>query len=121
MTVFEMIEAQQKGMEGTAPWMVGEQLKQIYADDPDCAALVEKDLENKSMSIQAAEKKIKAYADAHRKGNCAVVPPNVAEDIIREFYGLPGRADAAPPLTLVKPEQKEPTKAADVLDLSAFF
>ena len=120
MTVFEMIEAQQMGMEGTAPWMVGEQLKQICADDPDCAALVEKDLENKSMSIQAAEKKIKAYADSHRKGNCAVVPPNVAEDIIREFYGLPGRNPSRPELKVLKPEAKR-DEAPDILDLSAFF
>ena len=29
MTVFEKIEAQQKGLEDTAIWMVGEQLKDI--------------------------------------------------------------------------------------------
>ena len=34
MTVFEKIEAQQKGKEGTPAWMVGEQLKEICAGDP---------------------------------------------------------------------------------------
>ena len=37
MTVFEMIDAQQKGKENTAPWMVGEQLKDICRADPGCA------------------------------------------------------------------------------------
>lgn len=89
MTVFEKIEAQQKGKENTAPWMVGEQLKDICRSDPECAALVDQDLDNPSMSLVEAEKKIKAWADKNKKGGCAVVPPNVAEKIIREFYGLP--------------------------------
>ena len=50
---------------------------------------MEKDLDVKEMSLEACEKKIRAWADAHRKGNCAVVPPNVAEGIIRKFYGIP--------------------------------
>lgn len=89
MTVFEKIEAQQKGRENTAPWMVGEQLKDICRSDPKCAELVAQDLDNASMSIVEAEKKIKAWADKHKKNGCAVVPPNVADKIIREFYGLP--------------------------------
>lgn len=96
MTVFEKIEAQQKGKENSAVWMVGEQLKDICRSDPHCAELVEQDLENASMSIVEAEKKIKAWADKQkRSGNCVCVPPNVAEKIIREFYGLP-EATAAP-------------------------
>lgn len=98
MSVFEKIEAQQKGKEGTAPWMVGEQLKDICRREPLAAELVEKDLDIKEMSLVEAEKKIKAYADSHKKGSCAVVPPNVAEKIIRKFYGIPAAAkDAAAP------------------------
>lgn len=90
MTVFEKIEAQQRGKENTPAWMVGEQLKDICRSDPHCAEIVEQDLENASMSIAAAEKKIKAYADKQKRtGNCVCVPPNVAEKIIREFYCLP--------------------------------
>lgn len=89
MNVFEMIEDQQKGKEMTAAWMVGEQLKDICRREPACAQIIAEDLANQDMSIDKCEMKIKAYADKHRKGNCAVVPPNVAEDIIREFYGLP--------------------------------
>ena len=91
MTVFEKIEAQQKGSEGTAAWMVGEQLKEICLAESGAAELVSKDLDVKEMGLAACEKKIAAWAGAHKKGNCAVVPPNVAEDIIRKFYGLPER------------------------------
>ena len=89
MNVFEKIELQQKGQENTAPWMVGEQLKDICRRENAAAELVEKDLDIKEMSLEACEKKIRAWADAHKKGNCAVVPPNVAEGIIRKFYGIP--------------------------------
>ena len=88
MTVFEKIEAQQKGKENTAPWMVGEQLKDICRREPFAAELVDKDLDVKEMSLAECEKKIKAWADSHKKGGCAVVPPNVAEEIIRKFYGI---------------------------------
>ena len=100
MTVFEKIEAQQKGKENTPAWMVGQQLKDICRNDPRCAEMVEQDLENASMSISEAAKKIKAYADKQKRtGNCVCVPPNVAEKIIREFYGLP-EAGAAPESTV---------------------
>ena len=89
MNVFEKIELQQKGKENTAPWMVGEQLKDICRRESAASELVEKDLDIKEMSLEACEKKIRAWADAHKKGNCAVVPPNVAEGIIRKFYGIP--------------------------------
>ena len=106
MTVFEKIEAQQKGKENTPAWMVGEQLKDICRSDPHCAEIVEQDLENASMSIVEAEKKIKAYADKQKRtGNCVCVPPNVAEKIIREFYCLPAAESrpepAAPQLRLL--------------------
>ncbi|MEI3305912.1 MAG: hypothetical protein V8R40_07740, partial [Dysosmobacter sp.] len=46
------------------------------------------DLENASMSITEAEKKIKAFADGHKTGSFACVTPGEADDILREFYGL---------------------------------
>lgn len=109
MTVFEKIEAQQKGRENTAPWMVGEQLKDICRSDPKCAELVDQDLDNASMSIVEAEKKIKAWADKHKKNGCAVVPPNVADKIIREFYGLPAAGE------------KKESPVGLTLDLAAFI
>lgn len=109
MSVFELIEAQQKGIENTAPWMVGEQLKDICRADPFCAELVEKDLQVSGMGLKDCEKKIKQYADSHKKGSFACVPPNVAEDIIRKFYGLPDR------------NQKQEPPANDVIDLEDFM
>ncbi len=89
MNVFEMIEAQQKGKENTAVWMVGEQLKDICRADPACESIIAEDLQNPDMSLEKCEKKIKAWADKQKRtGNCVCVPPNVAEGIIREFYGL---------------------------------
>jgi len=41
------------------------------------------------MSLAHAEKKIKAWADKQKRtGGGVGVPPNVAEGILREFYGL---------------------------------
>ena len=125
MTVFEKIEAQQKGRENTDVWMVGEQLKDICRNDPSCATIVAEDLENKAMSIEAAAKKIKEYADEQKrkqKGNCVCVPPNVAEGIIREFYGLPTAGNSA---ANGETPMLEPVQASDIaggfLDLDSFL
>ena len=97
MDVIAKIEAQQKGRENTGVWMVGEQLKDICRQDPSCADIVAADLENPDMSLEKAERQIKARADELRKGmknaSCVCVPPNVAEDILRKFYGLPAAGE----------------------------
>lgn len=99
MTVFEMIEAQQKGLEDTTVFMVGEQLKDICRADPSCAEIVAADLQQDAMSIANCEKKIKAFADnIHRKTKKDVgVSQVAAEKIIREFYGLPEAGEKAAP------------------------
>lgn len=107
MTTFEKITAQQ-GEENTPVWMVGEQLKDIIRDYPGWQEIVAQDLENQAMSLAECEKKIKAYADKHRKGNFACVVPSVAEKIIRDFYGL---TDAA----------KGRGAKREVIDLASFF
>ena len=109
MTVFEKIEALQAGKENTAPWMVGEQLKDICWRQPQYESIVLEDLENPDMSLEMCEKQIKAWADQHKKGHsCVCVPPNVAEEIIRKFYGL-GEAQT---------EQKtEKPQSGGILDL----
>lgn len=84
------LEEQQAKVAARSPqWMVGEQLKDICLREPRSAELIAQDLENASMSITEAEKKIKAYADGHKTGNFACVTPIEAERILREFYGLP--------------------------------
>ena len=85
-----MLEAQQAKVKPHSPqWMVGEQLKDLLRAEPHLAELVEQDLEGKEMSLAECEKKIKAHADRHKTGNFACVTPLEAEEIIREFYGLP--------------------------------
>ena len=86
----EMLREQQsKVKERSAPWMVAEQLMDICRQEPASAELIAQDLENASMSIVEAEKKIKAFADKHKTGNFSCVTPVEAENILREFYGLP--------------------------------
>ena len=94
MNVFEKIEQLQKGKENTPAWMVGEQLKDICRREPRCEQIVLEDLANPDMSLEKCEKQIKAWADKQRSdgAKCVCVPPNVAEGIIREFYGL-GKAE----------------------------
>lgn len=90
-----LIEEQQKGKENTAVYMVGEQLKDIIRDNVQAAELVIQDLENPDMSIEKCERKIKKYADEQKKkenNSCVCVPPNVAEEIIRKFYGISEQA-----------------------------
>lgn len=118
MTVYEMIEAQQKGHEGTTVFTVGEHLKQICRADPACADIVAEDLQQKDMDITKCEKQIKALADKiHRekKSNRVGVDYFAAEDVIRKFYGLPERVNA---------EQVVPTREAveeAILDLDALM
>ena len=69
-----LLEAQQAKVKPRSPqWMVGEQLKDICRMEPRSAELIAQDLENEAMSITAAEKKIKAFADGHKTGNFACV------------------------------------------------
>lgn len=113
MTCLEKITAAQKGLEGTDAFMVGEQLKEICRD-PACADLVAKDLDVKGMGLPDCAAKIKAYADKHRvKGsNCVCVPPDVAEGIIREFYGLSARGQEV---------ASQPVPKCGFLDLEDFL
>lgn len=84
------IEAQQEKVKPRSPqWMVGEQLKDICRSEPASAELICQDLQVEKMSITEAEKKIKAFADAHKTSNFACATPMEAEKILREFYGLP--------------------------------
>lgn len=110
MNAIEKIEEQQKQLaENSAPWVVGEHLKDICRADARCAELVAVDLDNEDMSIKKCEAKIKAYADSHKTGSFAYVSPQIAEGIIREFYGLPGAGETP----------KAP--AADVISLDDYL
>lgn len=106
----DKLRAQQsKVKERSAPWMVAEQLMDICRREPENAALIAQDLDNPEMGIVQAERKIKAYADAHKTGNFSCVSPAEAEDILRKFYGLP------------KPGAEQNPRAAVSVDLADFF
>ena len=108
------LEAQQAKVKPRSPqWMVGEQLKDICRREPRSAELIAQDLENEAMSITAAEKKIKAFADGHKTGNFSCVTSAEAENILREFYGLP-RPDEVKPAA-------PPAPAKKLVDLSDFL
>lgn len=85
----EIIESQQSKLDKFSPaFCVGEQMKEIISKSPTAAELVAQDLEQDGMAITDCEKKIHEFADAHKNGNCGCCPPNEAERIICEFYGL---------------------------------
>lgn len=116
MSAVEKIEQQQAKEKGrTAAWMVGEQLKDMARREPESAELLDKDLDIPEMSIQQAEKKIKAYADAHKTGSFACVTPAEAERILREFYGLTARAEQSGAPT------GDNGGDAEIIDLGAFL
>ncbi|MDE6590274.1 MAG: hypothetical protein K2K53_08060 [Oscillospiraceae bacterium] len=92
----QAIEAQQKKVPArSAPWMVGEQLKDICRLEPLSAELIAQDLQNQAMGISQAEKKIKAFADGHKTESFSCVTPIEANRILREFYGLPLAGEGA--------------------------
>lgn len=111
----QAIEAQQAEVKERSPqWMVGEQLKDICRMEPCSAELIAQDLQVQEMGIIEAEKKIKAFADAHKTGGFACVTPMEADRILREFYGLP---DAGDPVQPSAPEQAKD----NVFRLEDFF
>ena len=117
MNVFEKIEAQRKGKEYTDIWMAGQQLMDILRADPSLEDIVDKDLDVKGMDLAACANKIKAWADEKHKtvkARCICVPPDVAEGIIREFYGLPAVNEA-------RREESQRLDEDDALDFSDFL
>lgn len=111
MSALAKILEQQEGKLHTDVWMVGQQLKDILKADPSLEEIVDKDLDVKEMSLARCARKIKAWADEQHKqvkGNCVCVPPDVAEGIIREFYGLPAATAEPAPAPSPVPEEDNP-------------
>ena len=119
----QAIEAQQAAVKPrSAQWMVGEQLKDICRREPQSAELIAQDLKAEDMSITAAEKKIKAFADKNKTGNFSCVTPGEAEDILRKFYGLPKPEDAqAKPESVPSPAPLPPPAGREMVDLMDFL
>ena len=87
--VCSKISEQQKALEKGPAYFVGEHIKSILKNAPEGASeIVLADLELETMSIEECEKLIKKYADEHKEGSMAFVPPDVAENIICDFYKI---------------------------------
>lgn len=110
--VIKKIEEQQKKLKsGDIAFYVGEQLKDICRTVPEQAELILRDLDNPDMSIVKAEEKIAKYASEHRQGKTGCCPPQEADRILREFYGLAPASGSS--------EVK--TEKSDIIDLADFF
>ena len=113
----ELIEKQRKGKEDSPVWMVGEQLLDIAEREPSSIDILKRDLEIPEMSLVEAEKKIKAWADKHKKDGFCCVSPKVAEEILREFYGLPKVDDPRKDTAVVT----EVSMSESFIDLDSLF
>ena len=113
--VLDKITAQQnQHKKGTAPWCVGEQLKDILRAQPEAADLVDQDLEQKGMGIADCEKKIAAFAKSNSQGNVGYCGPADSDRIIREFYGLPARREESA-ATAAAPARRRTIRLADFM------
>ena len=110
--VIKKIEEQQKKLKpGEIAFYVGEQLKDICRTVPEQAELILHDLDNPDMSIVKAEEKIAKYASEHRQGKTGCCPPQEADRILRDFYGL------APASVSSDPAEEK----SEIIDLADFF
>jgi len=115
----EAIAAQQKKVqERSAPWMVGEQLKDMLRREPALAELIAQDLTTGGMSLTAAEREIKKFADGHKTGGFACVTPAESEEIIRNYFGLPERSEEQ---IAAAPAGTRNNGGAEVINLADFF
>lgn len=94
--VLQAIEEQQKKLGDSPAFWVGEQLKDILRETPAAAQIVMEDF-SAGHTVAECEKKIKEYADKHRRGSAGFCPPQEADRIIREFFGITGCTQAAIP------------------------
>ena len=75
--------------------MAGQQLLDMAAEDPHVLDILKKDIDVTGMGLKEAAAQIKAYSDKHRgRAREFCVPPHIAEDVLRAFYGLPKREEA---------------------------
>ena len=113
-------EQQAKLMKRSAPWMVGEQLKDMIRREPGIGELIALDLTAGGMSLEKAEVKIKAFADKHKTGTFACVTPMEAEGILREYFGLPAEA-GDPHQSPAATASPRGSQGEGVIDLADFF
>lgn len=112
--LLSVIENQQKGKEYTDVYMVGEQLKDICRENERICEIVLTDMNEAQMSLEKCAAEIKKEADRlheEKKGSCICIPPDVAEEIIRKFYGIPKEENA----------EEDVRKASNIINLEDFI
>lgn len=116
-TALDKITVQQaKHKQGSAPWCVAEQLKDILRAQPEIAELVANDLDQTGMSLADCEKKIAAFANDHRQGSVGFCGPADSDRIIRAFYGLPEAPAATYPTSPAVPSSAPKRKTIRLAD-----
>lgn len=104
--VTELVRKQQGGKRGPV-WMCGEQLLEMIGQDTAAAKLVLDDMQHGGLTLTGCEKKIRTFAQ--KNGNCCTGPE--AEEIIRDYFGLPER----------EADKKPAEEPAGVISLEDFF
>ncbi len=66
---------------------VAKQLMDIVGNNENRAAAVLEDFAA-GRTVKECEQEIKKWVDGHHKGNSGYCPPDVADGIIRKFFGL---------------------------------
>ena len=87
----KIIDGQRKGHEDEPMWMVGQQLLDMAAADPQkTLELLKQDHTVSGMGLKDAAGALKAYADKKHKGRGGFcIPPHLSDKILRDFYKLP--------------------------------
>jgi|GEM_PF-3397174 len=83
--------------------MVGRQLMDIVGQNEQVAAVVLEDLKG-GHTVHKCEAEIYKWAKAHKTGNRACCPPDIADGIIRKYFGLPENGEKTQ-----QPKQKNKT------------
>ena len=95
MNVYEKIgELQAKLDPDSCAYEIGEQLKDICRRDPACEKILLEDLQNPDMGLAAADKMLYDWGQNHKVGSSCGISGRKAEELLREFYGLPATVEA---------------------------
>lgn len=115
MTVYKRIEELQGEFNpDSCAYEIGEQLKDICRRDPACGQILLEDLQNPDMGLAAADKMLCDWGRNHKVGNCCGISGRKAEELLREFYGLPAAGAEAP----VPAPVETPKATSMVVDMS---
>lgn len=85
--------------EGSLEYGVGMVLIEICKANPLADELVAQDLTIEAMSLKKCGEKLYEYAKKNKSGNCYGMIPQIADKLIKEFYGIHDKTTAAQPVT----------------------